>query len=67
LLIDSDISRGTGRSTRITVPMSPRNPRIQAATSSTLLMVADNPISLTCRGVSMMISSHTVPLGWSSM
>jgi hypothetical protein len=67
LLIESHICSGTGRSVRTTVPRSPRNPRIHAATSSTLLMVADSPISRTWAGVSMMISSHTVPRGWSSM
>ena len=67
LLIDSHISSGTGRSVRTTVAMSPRSPRIHAATSSTLLIVADSPMRRTCAGVSMMISSHTVPRGWSSM
>ena len=50
LLIDSHISSGTGRSVRTTVAMSPRRPRIQAATSSTLLIVAESPIRRTWRG-----------------
>jgi len=67
LLTESQSASGTGRSVRTTGPMSPRSPAIHAATSSTLLIVADSPIRRTCAGVSMMISSQTVPRGWSSM
>ncbi len=48
LCIASQSLSSTGRSVRTTVATGPRSPVIHAATSSTLLIVADSPMKRMC-------------------
>ena len=63
LFIASQSFSSTGRSVRTTVATGPRSPVIHAATSSTLLIVAESPMKRMCFGAWTMTSSHTVPRG----